>query len=73
MKFDSSAGEVRRYIYKRGGIYGVRAKSISVVIDFGGGGEDEECANTTPLELLLFILPSSPPKYMIPNSRPPWQ
>ena len=40
----NGTGEVRRYIYKGGGIYGVRAKSIFVVIDFGDGGADEECA-----------------------------
>ena len=32
----NSTGEVRRYIY------GVRAKSVFVVIDFGDGGADEE-------------------------------
>ena len=38
----NSTGEVRRYIYKGGSIYGVRAKSVFVVIDFGDGGADEE-------------------------------
>ena len=37
----NSTGEVRRYI-QSGSIYGVRAKSVFVVIDFGDGGADEE-------------------------------
>ena len=33
----NSTGEVRRYIYKGGSIYEVRAKSVFVVNDFGDG------------------------------------
>ena len=33
----NSRGEVRRYMNKGGSIYGVGAKSVFVVIDFGDG------------------------------------